>query len=147
MKRSAKQRRQPRGSYGRLNPAMGLHEKIWMFCAGGDAYCGDALRFSRSRSRRSARSAAPAATSYSPDQVGPLITLRQLSDYHGQDLVSATVAVVRRLRPVHVSIIGGEPLVRYRERCELLPLLDRMGVEVQLVTSAVRPIPEEPLAR
>jgi len=44
---------------------------------------------------------------------------------------------------VHVSIIGGEPLVRYRELCELLPLLDRMGVEVQLVTSAVRPIPEE----
>jgi MoaA/NifB/PqqE/SkfB family radical SAM enzyme len=57
--------------------------------------------------------------------------------------VSATLAVVRRLRPVHLSIVGGEPLVRYRELCELLPRLDRMGVEVQLVTSAVRPIPEE----
>jgi MoaA/NifB/PqqE/SkfB family radical SAM enzyme len=44
---------------------------------------------------------------------------------------------------VHVSIIGGEPLVRYRELGVLLPLLDRMGVEVQLVTSAVRPIPDE----
>jgi MoaA/NifB/PqqE/SkfB family radical SAM enzyme len=51
--------------------------------------------------------------------------------------------VVRRIRPVHVSIVGGEPLVRYRELCEVLPLLDRMGVEVQLVTSAVRRIPEE----
>jgi MoaA/NifB/PqqE/SkfB family radical SAM enzyme len=70
-------------------------------------------------------------------------TLRQLSDYRGRDLVTATVAVVRRVRPIHVSIVGGEPLVRYRELCELLPLLDRMGVEVQLVTSAVRPIPEE----
>jgi MoaA/NifB/PqqE/SkfB family radical SAM enzyme len=85
----------------------------------------------------------PGCYAYSPDHLGPLITLRQLSDYRGHDLVSATVAVVRRLRPVHVSIVGGEPLVRYRELCELLPLLDRMGVEVQLVTSAVRPIPEE----
>jgi MoaA/NifB/PqqE/SkfB family radical SAM enzyme len=69
--------------------------------------------------------------------------LRQLSDYRRDDLVNATVALVRRLRPVHVSIIGGEPLVRYRELCQILPMLDRMGVEVQLVTSAVRPIPEE----
>ena len=53
------------------------------------------------------------------------------------------IAVVRRLRPVHISIVGGEPLVRYRELGELLPRLDRMGVEVQLVTSAVRPIPQE----
>lgn len=85
----------------------------------------------------------PGCYAYSPEHIGPLTTLRQLSDYRGHDLVSAAVAVVRRLRPVHVSIVGGEPLVRYRELCELLPLLDRMGVEVQLVTSAVRPIPEE----
>lgn len=84
----------------------------------------------------------PGCYAYSPDHLGPLTTLRQLSDYRGEDLVSATVAVVRRLRPIHVSIVGGEPLVRYRELCELLPRLDQMGVEVQLVTSAVRPIPE-----
>jgi len=42
-----------------------------------------------------------------------------------------------------VSIVGGEPLVRYRELSEILPALDRLGVEVQLVTSAVRPIPGE----
>src|SRR5262249_19679587 len=77
------------------------------------------------------------------EHLGPLTTLRQLSDYQGQDLVTAAVAVVRRVRPVHVSIVGGEPLVRYRELCDLLPVLDRMGVEVQLVTSAVRPIPNE----
>ncbi len=85
----------------------------------------------------------PGCYAYSPDHLGPVTTLRQLSDYRGQDLVTAMVAVVRRVRPIHVSIIGGEPLVRYRELCELLPLLDRMGVEVQLVTSAVRPIPAE----
>jgi MoaA/NifB/PqqE/SkfB family radical SAM enzyme len=85
----------------------------------------------------------PGCYAYSPDHLGPATMLRQLSDYRGSDLVTATVAVVRRVRPVHVSIVGGEPLVRYRELCEILPLLDQMGVEVQLVTSAVRPIPEE----
>jgi len=85
----------------------------------------------------------PGCYAYSPDHLGPATTLKQLSDYRGQDLVTAVAAVVRRLRPVHLSIIGGEPLVRYRELCQLLPLLDRMGVEVQLVTSAVRPIPDE----
>jgi MoaA/NifB/PqqE/SkfB family radical SAM enzyme len=85
----------------------------------------------------------PGCYAYTPDHLGSLTTLRQLTDYRGQDLVTATVAIVRRVRPIHLSIVGGEPLVRYRELCELLPLLDRMGVEVQLVTSAVRPIPEE----
>jgi len=85
----------------------------------------------------------PGCYAYSPEHVGPLITLRQLSDYRGKELVDATVAVVRRLRPVHLSIVGGEPLVRYREVGEILPILDRMGVEVQVVTSAVRPIPLE----
>jgi uncharacterized Fe-S cluster-containing radical SAM superfamily protein len=85
----------------------------------------------------------PGCYAYSPDHLGPFTVLRQLSDYRGQDLVAATLTLVRRVRPVHVSIVGGEPLVRYRELCEILPLLDRMGVEVQLVTSAVRPIPRE----
>ncbi len=85
----------------------------------------------------------PGCYAFSPDHLGPLTTLRQLSDYRGQDLVKETLAIVRRLRPVHLSIIGGEPLVRYRELGEILPQLDQMGVEVQLVTSAVRPIPEE----
>lgn len=85
----------------------------------------------------------PGCYAYSPDHLGQVTTLRQLSDYRGDELVQATLAVVRRLRPVHLSIIGGEPLVRYRELGRLLPLLDRMGVEVQLVTSAVRPIPRE----
>src|SRR3954453_23536447 len=85
----------------------------------------------------------PGCYAYSPEHLGPLITMRQMSDYRGDELVNATIAVVRRLRPVHISIVGGEPLVRYRELGELLPRLDRMGVEVQLVTSAVRPIPQE----
>lgn len=85
----------------------------------------------------------PGCYAYAPEHLGPDTILRQLTDYRGADLVRAVVALVQRLRPVHVSIVGGEPLVRYRELSEILPLLDRMGVEVQLVTSAVRPIPEE----
>jgi MoaA/NifB/PqqE/SkfB family radical SAM enzyme len=42
-----------------------------------------------------------------------------------------------------VSIVGGEPLVRYGELNELLPRLSARGIHVQLVTSAVRPIPAE----
>jgi organic radical activating enzyme len=85
----------------------------------------------------------PGCYAYTEEHLGPLTTLRQLSDFRGDDLVNGVTAVVRRYRPIHLSIIGGEPLVRYRELNTLLPRLDRMGVEVQLVTSAVRPIPEE----
>jgi len=85
----------------------------------------------------------PGCYAYTDDHLGSLVTLRQLSDMRGQDLVAATLALVRRHRPVHLSIVGGEPLVRHRELGEILPQLDRMGVEVQLVTSAVRPIPDE----
>ncbi len=46
-------------------------------------------------------------------------------------------------RPLHVSLVGGEPLVRFRELNTLLPCLSEMGIHVQLVTSAVRPIPAE----
>src|SRR5689334_19473920 len=85
----------------------------------------------------------PGCYAYAPDHLGSSVTLRQLTDYRGTELVSAVMSVLRRLRPVHLSIIGGEPLVRYRELSELLPRIDRMGTEIQLVTSAVRPIPEE----
>jgi MoaA/NifB/PqqE/SkfB family radical SAM enzyme len=42
-----------------------------------------------------------------------------------------------------VSIVGGEPLVRYRELNDILPRMADMGIYTQLVTSAVRPIPIE----
>ena len=53
------------------------------------------------------------------------------------------MALVDRHRPLHVSIVGGEPLVRYRELNTILPLLSKRGIHVQLVTSAVREIPAE----
>ena len=84
----------------------------------------------------------PGCYAYVPDHLGAAGPLRQLRDTKGDALVEGVLGLVRRHRPLHVSIIGGEPLVRYRELEVLLPKLDRMGIEVMLVTSAVRPIPE-----
>lgn len=83
----------------------------------------------------------PGCYAYGDDHLGGDLTLRQLRDYTGQELVDGVVALVDRHRPLHISIVGGEPLVRYRELNTLLPLLSSRGIYVQLVTSAVREIP------
>lgn len=67
--------------------------------------------------------------------------LRELSDYRGDRLVSGVLELVDRHRPVHVSLVGGDPLVRYRELEALLPEMERRGVYTQIVTSAFRVIP------
>jgi MoaA/NifB/PqqE/SkfB family radical SAM enzyme len=85
----------------------------------------------------------PGCYAYEPAHLGEAGPLRQLSDFRGEALVSGVLALVRRLRPVHISIVGGEPLVRFRELSMILPKLNEMRIEVQLVTSAVRPIPSE----
>jgi MoaA/NifB/PqqE/SkfB family radical SAM enzyme len=69
------------------------------------------------------------------------VTLRQLVDFKGSALVQGTLRLVDEHRPLHVSLVGGDPMVRYRELEELLPELDRRGIHVQLVTSAFRAIP------
>ena len=53
------------------------------------------------------------------------------------------MAVIDEHRPLHVSIVGGEPLVRYKELSKILPQLAERGVHAQVVTSAVRQIPPE----
>jgi MoaA/NifB/PqqE/SkfB family radical SAM enzyme len=85
----------------------------------------------------------PGCYAYGDDHLGGDIRLRELSDLRGDALVDGVVETVRRHRPLHVSIVGGEPLVRYRELNAILPRLAAMNVHVQLVTSAVRPIPAE----
>ncbi len=84
----------------------------------------------------------PGCYAYQPEHLGDRGPLRTLADYKGQELIDGVLALVRKHRPIHLSIVGGEPLVRFRELDVLLPQLDKMGIEVQLVTSAVRPIPE-----
>lgn len=85
----------------------------------------------------------PGCYAYGDEHLGGGVTLRGLSDYKGDELVSRFMALIDRHRPLHVSIVGGEPLVRYRELGRILPQLAERGVHTQLVTSAVRPIPEE----
>src|SRR6266850_1751112 len=86
----------------------------------------------------------PGCYAYGDDHLGGGgVTLRGLSDYKGDELVTRFLALVDRHRPLHVSIVGGEPLVRYRELDQILPQLAERQIHTQLVTSAVRPIPRE----
>ena len=85
----------------------------------------------------------PGCYAYGGDHLGGDLTLRELHDYKGPELVGAMFALLDKYRPLHVSIVGGEPLVRYRELQEILPRMAARGIYTQLVTSAVRPIPLE----
>jgi MoaA/NifB/PqqE/SkfB family radical SAM enzyme len=85
----------------------------------------------------------PGCYAYGDEHLGGGVTLRGLSDYKGDELVERFMALVDRHRPMHLSIVGGEPLVRYRELNTILPRLAERGIYTQVVTSAVRPIPEE----
>jgi MoaA/NifB/PqqE/SkfB family radical SAM enzyme len=85
----------------------------------------------------------PGCYAYGDDHLGGDLTLRELRDFKGQALVDGIMALVDRHRPLHLSIVGGEPLVRYRELNTILPLLSKRGIHAQLVTSAVREIPAE----
>lgn len=66
--------------------------------------------------------------------------LRSLSDFKGQELITRVLGLVDEHKPLHLSIVGGDPLVRYRELDVLLPQLTKR-CHVQVVTSAFRPIP------
>jgi MoaA/NifB/PqqE/SkfB family radical SAM enzyme len=85
----------------------------------------------------------PGCYAYGDDHLGGDVTLRQLRDFKGEELVEAVMRLVDRHKPLHISIVGGEPLVRYRELNEILPRLSARGIYVQLVTSAVREIPKD----
>ncbi len=83
----------------------------------------------------------PGCYAFDPAHLGGETDLRSLSDYKGAELVHKILAIVDREKPLHVSLVGGDPLVRYRELEVLLPELHSRGVHTQLVTSAFREIP------
>jgi sulfatase maturation enzyme AslB (radical SAM superfamily) len=85
----------------------------------------------------------PGCYAYEPEHLGATGPLRSLADFKSDELVNGVLALVDKHRPLHVSIVGGEPLVRFRELNTLLPILSARGIGVQLVTSAVRTIPSE----
>jgi MoaA/NifB/PqqE/SkfB family radical SAM enzyme len=85
----------------------------------------------------------PGCYAYGGDHLGGDVTLRELQDFKGKQLVDAMFVLLDKYKPLHVSIVGGEPLVRYRELNEILPRMADLGIYTQVVTSAVRPIPIE----
>ena len=85
----------------------------------------------------------PGCYAYGDEHLGGGVTLRQVSDYKGQELIDKFMELIDAHRPLHVSIVGGEPLVRFRELNEILPRLAKRGIYSQVVTSAVRTIPIE----
>jgi MoaA/NifB/PqqE/SkfB family radical SAM enzyme len=85
----------------------------------------------------------PGCYAYGDEHLGGGVTLREVRDFKGQELIDKFLEVVDRHRPLHVSIVGGEPLVRYRELGVILPELAKRRIHAQLVTSAVREIPRE----
>src|ERR1051326_6063016 len=71
----------------------------------------------------------PGCYAYEPEHLGAEVgPLRTLADHKGQELVEGMLAVVRKYRPLHLSIVGGEPLGRFPELNTLLPRFSEMGV-------------------
>jgi MoaA/NifB/PqqE/SkfB family radical SAM enzyme len=86
----------------------------------------------------------PGCYAYEPNHLGKSgVTLRDLADLKGQALIDRVLTIVDKVKPLHLSLVGGDPMVRYRELQVLAPLLIARGVHVQIVTSAFREIPAE----
>ena len=83
----------------------------------------------------------PGCYAYEDNHLGGEQTLRTLADFKGEALIKGVLEVVDRDKPLHLSIVGGDPLVRYRELEALVPQLLQRGIHVQIVTSAFRVIP------
>jgi len=57
--------------------------------------------------------------------------------------VRGVLDLVEKHQPLHVSLVGGEPMVRHRELSQILPALSDRGVFTLVVTSGVIAIPME----
>ena len=83
----------------------------------------------------------PGCYAYGETHLGGEVTLRELNDLRGEALIEGVLKLVRKHKPIHVSLVGGEPMIRHRELSRILPALSEMGVFTLVVTSAVIPIP------
>jgi MoaA/NifB/PqqE/SkfB family radical SAM enzyme len=85
----------------------------------------------------------PGCYAYGSNHLGGDVTLRELNDKRGDDLVRGVLGLVRRHKPLQVTLVGGEPMVRHHELSRILPELCGRGIHTMVVTSGVIPIPEE----
>lgn len=83
----------------------------------------------------------PGCYAYGDSHLGGGKVLKELNDFRGEKLIDGVIDLVRKNHPMHVSLVGGEPLVRHRELSVILPALSAMGVFTLVVTSGVIPIP------
>lgn len=88
----------------------------------------------------------PGCYAFDAAHLGGPMQLRDLSDFRGHELVARVLALIDEHKPIHVSLVGGDPLVRHREIDALLPQIEQRGVYTQIVTSAFRVIPVEWMA-
>jgi MoaA/NifB/PqqE/SkfB family radical SAM enzyme len=83
----------------------------------------------------------PGCYAYGDTHLSNGLTLRGLSDLRGDALVEAVLDLVRRHRPMHLSLVGGEPMIRHRELDRILPALSAMDIFAMVVTSGVIALP------
>ena len=85
----------------------------------------------------------PGCYAYGSNHLGGDVTLRELSDKRGEELVNGVLELADRHKPLHITLVGGEPMVRHRELSRILPEIARRGIFSMVVTSGVIPIPTE----
>lgn len=69
--------------------------------------------------------------------------LRSVADYRSDQLVDRVLALVDEHKPLQLSLVGGEPMIRNRELGRILPIMSERGIYTMVVTSGVVPIPQE----
>src|ERR1700689_4455378 len=74
----------------------------------------------------------PGCYAYGESHLAGSAQLRDLSDFRGDDLVQGILNLVERHDPMHVSLVGGEPLVRHRELSRVLPVLTERGTNTMI---------------
>ena len=85
----------------------------------------------------------PGCYAYGDTHLTGGVKLTELNDFRGDALVNGVLDLVRKHKPLHVSLVGGEPMVRNRELSRILPVLSEMNVFTLLVTSGVVPVPPD----
>jgi len=88
----------------------------------------------------------PGCYAYGDTHLTGGVKLTDLNDRRGDELVDGVLQMVRKHKPLHVSLVGGEPMVRHRELSKILPALSEMRIFSLVVTSGIIPIPMEWMA-
>ena len=95
------------------------------FCGLGSDPHAATPRRCRSKSPASARFAVPAATPTATITSAATSRFARSATSRDRSSIDGVIALVDRHRPLHVSIVGGEPLVRYSELNTILPAARR----------------------